>query len=199
MKEVVMRIILITLGNILYKLSKFRNRIIQVYLNQHYRKNLKKIGKGVHIIGYSKFAGLENIEIGDNVMIAENAYIRGEGGLSIGSNCHFSRNLVIYTHNHNYEGEVLPYDNTFRYRRVIIEKNVWVGMNVMILPGAHIKEGSIIGAGSVVAGIVEPLSIMGASLAKRIKDRNREHYENLDNAKKYGGPNGIPLDSSFFS
>lgn len=181
------------IGNILYKFVMLRDRMIAIYLMQHYRKHMKHFGKGVRILKFSRITGLENIEISDNVIIADNAFIRGEGGLSIGPNCHFSRNVVVYTHNHNYEGTVLPYDNTFRYRKVIIEKNVWVGMNVIILPGAHIKEGAIIGAGAVVAGVVEPLSIVGASLGKTIKYRDKKHYEQLDKAGKYGGPNGVPL------
>lgn len=183
------------IGNILYKLLKVRDIFIGIYLNHHYASRMKKFGKDSRILRYSRITGLENIEIGDNVTIAENAFIRGEGGLSIGPNCHFSRNVVIYTHNHNYEGEALPYDNTFRYRKVIIEKNVWVGMNAIILPGAHIKEGAIIGAGSVVAGTVEPLSIVGAPPATEIKKRNPEHYQRLEEAKRYGGPNGIPLNT----
>ncbi len=190
-----MMFILSLIGNIFYKGIKLRNKIIQVYLNRYYSKKMKHFGKGTRISGFSRISGLENIEIDDNVMIGENAFIRGEGGLKIGANCHFSRNVVLYTHNHNYEGIVLPYDNTFRYRKVIIEKNVWVGMNVIILPGAHIKEGAIIGAGAVVGGVVEPLAIVGAALGKPIKSRDKEHYDTLEKEKRYGGPNGVPIDN----
>lgn len=188
-----MNFVISHIGHLLYKLSKLNQLLIGVYLQRHYARHMAKMGQGVQINKISHITGLEKIEIGDNVIIGENAYIRGEGGLSIGSNCHISRNLVIYTHNHNYEGTVLPYDDSFRYRRVIIEKNVWLGMNVMILPGAHIKEGAIVGAGSVVAGVVEPLTIVGAPIAQPLKQRDREHYERLDREKRYGGPNGVPL------
>lgn len=96
------------------KLYKYLKTAIQYHEKQMWeaeiRKKLKKCGKNVHFNGISKIYGLENIEIGNNVHIGENAYIRGEGGLIIGDNTHISRNLVLYTVNHNYEGERLPYD-----------------------------------------------------------------------------------------
>lgn len=181
------------LGNIFYKWEKFKKMLIHRYLLQYYRKRLKHAGKNVRFNGVCTVSGLAQIEIEDNVHIGDNAFIRGEGGLFIGANTHTSRNLVIYTHNHNYEGEVLPYDHTFRHRKVIIERNVWIGMNVTILPGAHIKEGAIIGAGTVVSGTVEALAIVGAVRGKVLKYRDKEHYERLEAAGKYGGSNGVAI------
>ena len=136
---------------------------------------------------------MDSIEIGNNVHIGDNAFIRGEGGLCIGDNTHISRNLLLYTMNHDYEGELLPYDSNMRYRPVTIGKNVWVGMNVTILPGAVIGNGAIIGAGAVVAGNVEEAGIYGACLAKKIKSRNLDHYKSLEETGKYGGVNGFPV------
>jgi lipopolysaccharide O-acetyltransferase len=36
----------------------------------------------------------------------------------------------------------------------VVEDNVWIGDGVVILPGSHIGEGSIIGANSVVNGVI---------------------------------------------
>ena len=72
--------------------------------------------------------------IENNVHIGENAFIRAEGGLFIGENTHVSRNLMLYTVNHNYKGKNVPYDETVIKKPVHIEKNVWIGMNVNILP-----------------------------------------------------------------
>ncbi|MFZ0390090.1 MAG: acyltransferase [Calditrichia bacterium] len=182
-------------GFFIYNWRKVRDRLLSTYLQHYYYQRIGKIGKGVRFNGISKITGLKKVEIEDNVHIGNNAYLRGEGGLFIGANTHISRNLVVYTHNHNYQGNALPYDNTFLFKKVIIERNVWIGMNVTILPGAHIKEGAIIGAGSVIAGTVEPLAIMGASLAKKIKSRDQSHYNRLNEKGQFGGPSGVPIKS----
>ena len=187
-----MRLILKIFGLFLFKFNKLTKKALNLYLQDYYRKRIKT-GVDVFFNGTCRITGMENIEIGDNVHIGDNAFIRAEGGLFIGDNVHIARNLVLYTHNHNYLGERLPYDDNFIYKKVIIERNVWVGINVTILPGTHIKEGAIIGAGSVVYGTVEKLSIYGACPANLIKMRDEKHYNNLDQQKKYGGISGKPL------
>jgi len=183
-------------GKLLYYVQYLHKKMINGYLQGKYYKRLKKVGKCVIFNGISDIGNLECIEMGNNVHIGDNARISAKGGLYIGDNTHISRNLILYTDNHNYKGEVLPYDNTFIEKKVIIEKNVWIGMNVVILPGTHIKEGAIIGAGSVVAGIVEKGMIYGASLAKPIKQRDMEHYINLDKNQLYGGKNGNKIEGN---
>lgn len=186
-------ILLNAIGAMVYILDIYVKQAYNHYLSYKYQKKIHRLGKDVRFNGVSRISGLENIEIGNNVHIGDHAYIRAEGGLFIGDNVHISRNLVIYTHSHNYEGEALPYDHTFRYRKVTIEENVWIGINVTILPGTFIKEGAIIGAGAVVAGTVEAKQIIVAAKAVPLKYRNAEHYERLKKAKKFGGINGKPL------
>ena len=184
-----------------YIIGKLLNFVIQkskvlisYYLSCYYHSNMKKVGKCVKFNGISKISGLANIEIENNVHIGDNAFISGVGGLYIGDNTHISRNLVLYTDNHNYTGDLLPYDEKLIYKPVKIEKNVWIGMNVIILPGTYIEEGAIIGAGAVVSGRIPKYSIYGASLGKIIKLRDKNHYEKLNEDKKYGGINGRKID-----
>ena len=54
---------------------------------------------------------------------------------------------------------------------VIIENDVWIGANVIILPGVTIHEGSIIAAGAVVTKDVECYTIVAGNPAKVIKKR----------------------------
>jgi len=181
------------MGKLFFFINHLWVTSISKYLNKKYNSKIKRTGNAIRFIGISRVTGLENIEVGNNVHIAENAFISGKGGLTIGDNVHISRNLVLYTNNHNYEGECLPYDTTYRFKKVIIEKNVWIGMNVTILPGAHIQEGVIIGAGAVVAGKINKFDIIGSPIATQLKSRNIEHYDRLENEGKYGGPSGTPL------
>ncbi len=56
----------------------------------------------------------------------------------------------------------------------IIESDVWLGQNVIVMPGIKIGKGSIVGAGSVVTKDVAPYSIVGGVPAKLIRMRKNE-------------------------
>jgi len=185
----------IFLGFVFVRIEKIKNKMVNSYQTFIFHKQIENIGSKCHFNGQMKITGHSNIQMENNVHIGDGAYIRGEGGVYIGDNVHISRNLVLYSHNHNYEGEVLPYDNTFQFNKVTIEKNVWIGMNVVILPGSYIGEGAIIGAGSVVYGNVPKLAIVGSAGYKILKYRDSDHYNELEQNKKYGGIDGRPINS----
>lgn len=54
-------------------------------------------------------------------------------------------------------------------RDVIVEEDVWIGVNVTLLSGVTVGRGSIIGAGAVVSKDVPPYSIVGGVPARFIK------------------------------
>lgn len=54
---------------------------------------------------------------------------------------------------------------------VTIGNDVWIGANVVILPGVHIGDGAIIAAGAVVTKDVEAYAVVGGVPAKVIKYR----------------------------
>lgn len=59
------------------------------------------------------------------------------------------------------------FDTDHRYDRdIVVEEDVWIGINVTLLNGAHIGRGSIIGAGCVVSGEIPPYAIVVGNPAK---------------------------------
>ncbi len=42
---------------------------------------------------------------------------------------------------------------------IVIEDKVWIGSNVVVLPGVRIGRGSVIGAGSVVSRDIPPMVV----------------------------------------
>ena len=53
----------------------------------------------------------------------------------------------------------------------VIGNDVWIGQNLVILPGVHIGDGAIIGANSVVGSYVEPYTIVVGNPAKALRRR----------------------------
>ena len=178
--------------NLLTKIWGLAMRAVWTLSNEYTKRLLCKCGKGVRIHGRLQITGPENVSLGDNIHINENAYIRAEGGLSIGDHTHISRNLVLYTRNHNYEGDRLPFDEKQKLKPVEIGRNVWIGVNVTITPGTTIGDGAIIGMGTTVSGNVPPLAIVGSAKQQIIKMRNEKHYSKTDQGKQHGGMSGRP-------
>ncbi len=154
---------------------RFRDRVQTAEIA--YR--LRKCGSGVCFRYPCGVYGAEQMEVGDNVFINRDAVIRAQGGLTIGDNVVIARNVTIYTYNHNFRGQALPFDQTSVYEPVTIGDNVWIGINVTIVPGVQVGEGAIIAAGAVVSRDVPPLAIVGSAPQKILGYRDQEHYNEL--------------------
>jgi len=186
MNESIARGVFWTIGYLRRRYFRLMDRVCTT----RFSREFLKCGQDIRIYYPCLITGPQFVEMGDNVHLNRGAFVRAEGGLKIGDNVHIARNLTIYTINHNYMGNALPYDNTVVKKSVVIERNVWIGINVTIVPGVKIGEGAIIGAGTVVTRDIPPLAIVGSQSPKIIKYRDEAHYALLDRARKYGGPSG---------
>lgn len=91
----------------------------------------------------------KHIKIGKNSFINHNCTILAQAKVNIGNHVRIAPNVSIYTVGHNENPEKRK--NGYCYaKEVNIKDNVWIGGNVIILPGVTIGENSIIGAGSIV-------------------------------------------------
>ena len=127
----------------------------------------------------------KNTHLGYNVNF-NGMKITGRGCCTIGDNFHSGTSCQIMTDYHNYDwGGKIPYDNTFIIKDVNIEDNVWLGNNVIVLPGVTIGEGAVIQAGSVVVNDIPALSVAGGHPAKVFKMRDIEHYNKLKEQKLF--------------
>lgn len=141
--------------------------------------SFEEVGVNVRLRYSSNFIHPKKIKLGSNIHIGENAWWRADGGIEIGDNTIISRNSVMFTANHDYEGEYLPYDRNFRYGKITIGRNVWIGMNVMINQGITIHDGAIIAMGTVVTKDVPSMAIVGSHGSRILKYRDQEHYQKL--------------------
>lgn len=80
---------------------------------------------------------------------------------------------AMTTHPALYERKFGVVDEDIFYDDVlVIEDDVWIGHNVMILPGCkHVGRGAIIGAGAVVTKDVPAYAIVAGNPAKKLRDR----------------------------
>lgn len=120
-----------------------------------------------------------NLKIGIGTIIGDNAILDARRGLTIGDNVNLSSNVSIYTlqHDHRMPDFSCPKN---RNMEVIIENRVWLGANVIVLPGVKIGEGAVCCAGCVVTKDVEPFSVVAGIPAKKVSERPRKMEYNFD-------------------
>jgi acetyltransferase-like isoleucine patch superfamily enzyme len=173
------------------KIAKVLRKILWQMEEESHKKQLKKIdkvGKYVASAGKITIEGIERLEIGDFVLFYNNVTFMGKGELYIGNHCIFGSDILVLTAIHNYKDpKWLPFDDESDKRKLKIGDYVWVGSNVIIMPGVTIGEGAIIGAGSVVVKDIPPLGIVGGNPAILIKSRNKEKFEAVKKRMKREG------------
>ncbi|WP_457595744.1 acyltransferase [Hydrogenimonas sp.] len=163
------------------------NIIKKIRIYRKYRKlHFKYEGKSsdFHHLS-SRFIKPENIFIGDYVKIGEDAYIDGNGHVTIDHCTIIGPKVTIITANHHFEGgDMLPFDNVMTTKRVIIGPYCWLGRGVTLLPGTTIGKCCVVAAGSVVHGKIEDFSIIGGNPAQLIRFRNKDEAEKLIKTKR---------------
>lgn len=113
-----------------------------------------------------------NIRIGDNFVGNFNLVMLDEAEITVGDNVFIGPNVSVCTVVHSFEAG--PRNRgIMKAMPVTIGDNVWIASNVVVLPGVTIGEGAVIGAGSVVAGDVEPYTLSVGNPCRKI--RNLRH------------------------
>ena len=131
-----------------------------------YRRKLFFCAK--YLIDNKKCALARNVHVGDFYNF-NGIKILGRGKVEIRNYFHSRIECMIITENHNYEGEMIPCDNTYIRKNVKIGDCVWLGHRVTIIGNVTIGEGAILAAGSVVVKDVSSYTIVGGNPAKVIK------------------------------
>ena len=120
------------------------------------------IGKNARIGDHVHINAMENVTIGDNVLIASKVFISDTSHGSYGGAVHTPP-------------DTNPSERELACNPVFIGDNVWIGENVVILPGSKVGNGCIIGANSVISGKeYKDNSIIVGAPGKVIKQYNPE-------------------------
>lgn len=119
-----------------------------------------EMGDMTHIVAHEK------VEIGNNVLIASKCFIS-------------DTNHGVYKGGNQDSPEMPPNQRKLVTKPVIIGNNVWIGENVVILAGAEIGDGCIIGANAVVSKKISACSIVveKGQIIKRYSEEGKAWLE----------------------
>lgn len=135
------------------------------------------IGKGVTLTAWDRYgADVFNpeIKIGNNSSIGNYSHVTAINKIVIGNNVRMGKNIFITDNAHGASSlELLNIPPNYRplYSKgpVIIKDGVWIGEKASILPGVTIGENVIIGANAVVTKDIPANCVVGGIPAKIIK------------------------------
>ena len=132
-------------------------------------KNIK-LGHNVTIYPNVMFWGDGEIVIGDNVDIGNGTviYASKSGGVTIGNNTNIAAQCYIIDMDHGIkEGELIcNQENTVE--EVTIGSDCWIAAGCKVLKGSHIKDGTVIGALSLVKGEI-PENAIAFGIPAKVK------------------------------
>ena len=106
--------------------------------------------------------GSGDVIIGPHSVINSGTVIYSGNGVRVGAHVAIAANCTLAPVNHEIKDRHrLIREQGFMASRggIVIEDDVWVGANVVILDGAVLRRGCVVGAGAVVRGELPPYSI----------------------------------------
>lgn len=119
-----------------------------------------KIGKRVHIAPYAIVAAREPVIIKDYA--------------SVGAGAKIYANSEHPMYGKRMSGPMIPeVYKAFHSKKIVLEKDSCVGTGSVLLPGAYIGEGAVVGANTVVTKKVAPYDIVVGSSARVTRKRDK--------------------------
>ncbi|GAA4364676.1 acyltransferase [Kangiella marina] len=134
------------------------------------------LGNNVWINKHCEINANNLIDIGERTTIQKNVTINGD--VSIGTDVIIAPNVFLSSGSHLYSHQPhLPIRvqekicSVLPNKPILIEDDVWLGINVVVMPGVKIAKGCVIGANSVVTKDTTAYSVYAGMPAKLISNR----------------------------
>jgi acetyltransferase-like isoleucine patch superfamily enzyme len=96
------------------------------------------------------------------------AVVRGQ--VMLGDGVRIGAHSSLLGFNHTFELLDRPvHQQPISSRGITVGDDVWIGMNVIILPGTTLGSGCVVSAGAVVSGVFPPNTVLVGNPARPIK------------------------------
>ncbi len=116
---------------------------------------------------YDSAMVIGDVNVGSDTWIGPFVILDGSGGLTIGDHCSISASVHIYTHD-TVEWATSGGKAEYKYDKVFIGNNCYIGPHTVIAKGVTLGDGCIIGANSFVNRSFEKNSKIAGNPAKEV-------------------------------
>lgn len=124
-------------------------------------------GSWLQVLGDGAEAALT---VGDGASIAGGCVLSAVESVRIGAGVSFARGVYVADHAHDYDGgSDVRSGGLTGVAAVDIGDGVWLGENVVVLPGARIGQRAVIGAGSIVSGEIPAYALALGAPARVVR------------------------------
>lgn len=141
-----------------------------------------RVGDNCLLSGNIHCNRLGKVVVGDHVFMNGGTILRCDYEITVGNCCLFGPNVRLWdTSNHpmsvaarERQAREICFKEVDSYEAsggpIIIEDNVWLGMDVIVLANVRIGRGSVVGAGSVVTKDIPPMTFAAGVPARFISN-----------------------------
>ncbi len=119
--------------------------------------------------------GSGDLLIGEHVVINSGCVLYTGQGITIGNHVAIAANCTLAPVNHAYQDKHrLIREQGFLPGKggIVIEDDVWVGANCVLLDGAVLRRGCVVGAGSIVRGELAAYTIYAGQPLRVVGERS---------------------------
>ena len=136
------------------------------------------------------------IRVGRGTFIGESVVVRGQGGVTIGSDVLIAPLAKILAVNHNYTELAAPViSQGITGRGIVIEDGAWIGAGAAVLDGVRVGAGAVVGANAVVTRDVPPRTVAVGVPAKVVRDLSCEAAEPVRLRPKGHAPESVTFST----
>ena len=131
---------------------------------------VRLVGRTVRL-EFDCFKGAE-ISIGAGTFINYGTNVSAMESVQIGRDCDIGQySIIMDSDYHDVSDHHLPGKSA----PIVIEDDVWLGARTIVLRGSRIGRGAVIGANSVVNGVIPPFTLAAGSPARVIRSIGRHN------------------------
>ena len=109
---------------------------------------------------------------GRQVSIGRGCQLTCTEGITLGDDVLLGPGVLLVSNNHEWtDPDRHIRDQGLRGAPIVVGDDVWIGANVVVLPGVTIGEGAVVAAGSIVRDDVDPYTVVAGAPARAVSRR----------------------------